>query len=228
MRRPSPAHSRSVSADFSPFRPPASQTMKARIAASAIAFLALAAPIEAQSRTRHTTQTSTHIVEDHDGRRVEVRVQGDVTFNDAGDWVTAVAPGASLRIEESVGGDDRRIEFRRDDGGGVRMQYWNEGRERAVDAQTRAWAQRRIREAVRESAIGARTRVPRIRERHGVQGVLSEIARINNDTGKRLYYIALLDGDPLSAAEFDLVMADVGRRIQSDTETRLVLMEALG
>jgi hypothetical protein len=165
-------------------------------------------------------------INDNDGHRQEVRTSGGVELNDRGDWVTAVAPGGYLTVSESGRGPDRRIEFRPGEGG-VRVRYYVDGGERPLDAQGRAWAQAMIDSAVRESGLGAAQRVARIRARGGVGAVLAEVARLQSDTGRRAYYRALLGGGAMSNAEFVRVMEDVGRRMGSDTETRLVLVEAV-
>lgn len=186
-----------------------------------IATLAMAAPTLAQQERSHiTTNGETRIVDDNGSRRLEIRTRGDVELNDAGDWVVSVPAGGMLTVEERDGGE-RRIEFRP---GSTR--YYVNGRERALDADGRAWAQRNILRAVRESGLGAERRVARIRARSGVNGVLQEIGQIRSDTGRRMYYRALLNSGAMSTAEFTRVMDDVGRRMGSDVETRLVLTEA--
>lgn len=194
-----------------------------------LAALLLALPACAQrpERTaRHESQGETWIsVDDQDGRRTELRMSGRVELNDAGDWVAAVAPGAFFAVSERGRGVDRRLEFRPGDEG-VRTAYSVEGRERALDGAGRAWAQGLIGAAVRESGLGAEARVARIRARGGVGAVLADMARLETDSGRRAYYQALLRGGALSDGEFARVMEDVGRRMGSDTETRLVLTEA--
>ncbi|HEX6038319.1 hypothetical protein [Longimicrobium sp.] len=195
-----------------------------------LAALLLALPACAQ-RTGRSEHRESHgetwvSINDHDGYRSELRATGDVRFNEEGDWVTSVAPGASLTVSERGRGQDRRIEFRPGDGG-VRTRYWVRDDERPLDAAGRAWARGMIADAVRNGGLGAEGRVATLRERGGVSAVLSEIGRIESDTGRRAYYLALLRGAPVSNAEFARVMADVGRRMGSDTETRLVLNEAV-
>lgn len=196
-----------------------------------LAALLLAVPACAQRTNEHREEreerSETWVsVNDHDGRRTEVRTSGRVEFNDAGDWVTAVAPGGSLTVAQSGRGTDRRIDFRPGNGG-MRVRYSVDGDERPLDGAGRAWAQELIAQAVRESGLGAEQRVARIRARGGVNGVLGEIARLRSDTGRRAYYRALLGSGSLSNAEFARVMGDVGRRMGSDTETRLVLSAAV-
>lgn len=186
-----------------------------------LAALGMAAPAAAQRGHSHLViNGETRIVDDDGRRRLEIRSRGPVEFSDAGDWVESVGGGGVFEVEERDGGE-RRIEFRP---GGVR--YYVNDRERPLDAAGRAWARGHILRAVRESGIGAERRAARLRARGGVGAVLQEVAHIRSDTGRRAYYRALLGGAPLSTAEFVRVMDDVGRRMSSDTETRLVLTEA--
>lgn len=201
--------------------------LRTRIAGTlALAALATAAPAACQQRSHVVHDGEMHIVNTHDGGRLEIRSRGAVEFNDAGDWVTSVPAGGYFTAEERDGGSERRIEFRPGDGT-PRVRYFVNDDERALDASGRAWAQRLILRAVRESGLGAERRVARIRARSGVNGVLQEIAALESDVGRRHYYRALLTGAPLSTAEFTRVMDDVGRRMDSDVETRLVLFEAV-
>ncbi|HEX5725486.1 MAG TPA: hypothetical protein VFX98_08465 [Longimicrobiaceae bacterium] len=194
-------------------------TLSPRPLALAAALL-LAVPAAAQ---RHESNVI-HVDGNH---RLEVRLSGQVDFNDEGDWVTAVGPGGRLLVEERGRGDDRRVEFTPGGDGGVAVRYLVDGRARALDEEGRAWARRVIREAVRENGLGAERRVARIRARRGVGGVLEEVAGIRSDVAKRVYYRALLASGPMSGAEFGRVMDDVRQRVRSDVETRLVLVEAV-
>ncbi|HWK89259.1 MAG TPA: hypothetical protein VNP72_04665 [Longimicrobium sp.] len=188
-----------------------------------LAALLLAAPAAAQ-RTSHHGES--HIVQEHNGHRTEVSLRGQVEFNDEGDWVESVSSDGRLIVEGRRNGVERRMEFT-DGGRGPRIRYWVDGDARQVDARAREWARGNILRAVREGGFGAERRVARIRARRGVNGVLEEIGHIRNDTGRRIYYLALLEGPPMSTAEFVRVMGDVGRRMGSDTETRIVLHGAI-
>ena len=190
------------------------------------AALGIVAPAGAQERSHITSNGETRIIDDNGRRRMEIRSSGAVDFNDAGDWVTSVGAGGRFTIQERGGGTERRLEFLPGDGG-ARVRYQVNGRARALDAAGRAWAQRLVLHAVRENGMGAERRVARIRGRGGVNGVLAEIAHIRGDTGRRMYYRALLNSGAMSGGEFSRVMEDVGRRMGSDVETRLVLTEAV-
>lgn len=192
--------------------------------AAALGMTAPAAAQRGHSQTVHNDET--RIISNHDGRELEIRSSGAVEINEAGDWVASVPAGGQLTIEERNGGSRRRLEFRPGDGA-PRVRYWVNGDERALDAEGRAWARRLVLHAVRENGLGADRRVARIRARSGVNGVLAEIGQIRNDAGRRIYYRALLNSGAMGAGDFARVMEDVGRRMGSDVETRLVLTDAV-
>ena len=191
---------------------------------SLAAALLMALPAAAQ---RHERSEQTHIVQEHNGHRLEVRMRGAVEINEDGNWVERVSPGGSLMVEERSGGTTRRVDFTPGQGGRVDVRYQVDGREREMDARGREWASAAILQAVRGSGLGARERVAHLRERGGVPAVLNEVGRMRGDGARRAYYQALLAGQPLSPAEMSRVMADVDRRMDSDTERRIVLIHAM-
>ncbi|HEX8394095.1 MAG TPA: hypothetical protein VF665_17260 [Longimicrobium sp.] len=193
------------------------------LTAPLLGALLACAPCAAQ---RSTTSES-RMVEQHDGYRMEVRMRGPVEVNEAGDWVESIGPGGRLIVEESGRGPDRRAEFTRGADGGVQVAYVVDGRTRAMDAAGREWARGMVLRAVREGGLGAERRVARLRSRGGVPAVLREIGMIRGDSGKRLYFNALLGGSPLSDGEMRSTLAAVGRELRSDTERRLVLTHAI-
>ena len=171
---------------------------------------------------------STHIVNDHNGNRFEMRISGDVEIRDDDRGIARMGPGARLSIEEARRGQpERRVEFRGGEDGRVRTLYFEEGESAAMDAGDRAWAERAIEEAVRENGLGAERRVERIRRREGVDGVLREIERIGGDGGKRRYYRVLMASPGLRAEETARTLRHLGRHIRSDGEKRAALASLL-
>jgi hypothetical protein len=191
----------------------------------ALLLALLATPGAAQqNHVRVNNSNWTHTSIDN-GHRVEIRATGEVELNEAGDWVESLPSGGRLVVEEEGRGPERRAEFR-PDGSGVRVLYFVDGRERAMDPEGQAWVRRTLGHAAREGGLGADRRVQRIRARRGVGGVLEEIGRIRSDVGRRQYFSALFRGDPLRDDEYARALREVGR-IRSDVEKRLVLTGAM-
>lgn len=192
----------------------------------ALLLALLATPGAAQQRSVSVHNSNwTHTSIDG-GHRLEIRATGDVELSDEGDWVESLPSGGRLVVEEDGRGPERRAEFR-PDGSGVRVLYFVEGRERAMDAEGQAWVRRTLGHAAREGGLGAERRVQRIRARRGVSGVLDEIGRIRSDTGRRLYLLALLRGAPLRDDELARALRETAN-MRSDMEKRLVLTGAMG
>jgi hypothetical protein len=191
---------------------------------SLAAALLLAVPASAQ---RHERSERTHILEEHNGQRLEVRMRGDVEINDAGNWVQRVSPGGSVMVEERSRGTTRRVDFTPGQGGRVDVRYQVDGRPRQMDARGREWASAAILQAVRGSGLGARERVAHLRQRGGVPAVLNEVGHMRGDAARRAYYQALFAGPPLSPADMSRVMTDVDRRMDSDVDRRMVLVNAM-
>jgi hypothetical protein len=195
------------------------------LSCGALLLALFATPGAAQQRSVSVNNSNwTHTSIDN-GHRLEIRANGEVELNDEGDWVESLPLGGRLVVEETGRGADRRAEFR-PDGNGVRVLYFVDGRERAMDAEGQAWVRRTLGHAAREGGLGAERRVQRIRARRGVAGVLEEIGRIRSDSGRRLYFAALFRGAPMRDDEFARAVREVGR-IRSDAEKRLVLTGAI-
>lgn len=189
--------------------------------------LLLSVPACAQRQSTHVEHRGeSHVVQRNGDHRLEIRMRGDVEVNDEGNWVQRIGPGGRLLVEERTGGTTRRAEFTPGGGGRVQMRYSVNGQAREMDAAGREWARAAILEAVRGSGLGAAQRVARLRQRGGVPAVLDETRRIRSEVVKRAYYQALFAGAPLSAAEMQRVMADVGR-MDSDVERRIILVHAM-
>jgi hypothetical protein len=179
----------------------------------------------AAPRTAHAQSRSVH-VETHNGTRHEVSVTGTVEFAEDERSVARISPAGRLVVEEARRGQPTRRVVWTGVGDRVRRAYYENDEPRTPDAAALAWIDRQIQYTVRETAIGAGPRVARIRARRGVAGVLEEIARIESDGTKRIYYKLLLDGG-LSADETARVVRHAGQTVGSDGELRLVLSQAM-
>lgn len=148
-------------------------------------------------------------------RCAHVELFGDVSFNDDQTEIVRIAPGAHIVIEERASdGQYRRFSAVNNDGTTVRDYTENE-RPASFDGDARAWLTAMIQEFVRESGVGAKERVGRIRERGGVSAVLAEIDRINSTGAKRAYYEALLDDGELADRDVQRIIAGVGKNLSA-------------
>jgi len=148
-------------------------------------------------------------------RCAHVELVGEVILNDDQTEIVRIAPGAHIVIEERASdGQYRRFSAANNDGTTVRDYTENE-RPASFDGDARAWLTTMIQEFVRESGLGAKERVGRIREHGGVPAVLAEIDRINSTGAKRAYYEALLDDGELADRDVQRIIAGVGKSLSA-------------
>lgn len=186
-----------------------------------LAVCALPLACQTERHTEHTIHTSgedTRIRWVHDGRSVELRMDGSVEFSDDETEVRRVSPGGRFVLEEQLRGrPDRRVEYRAGPSGVLTRAYFVNGRREDWDASARAWLAGLLPEMARENGIGAEARVARIHARQGTAGVLEEIGRIRSGGSQAAHLRALLDNHPLSRAETARVLQQV-ERIDSDSQ----------
>jgi beta-lactamase regulating signal transducer with metallopeptidase domain len=168
------------------------------------------------SRTIHWRTT--------DGLHIrEMKVQGDIHFNDDETDVKTISPNGIFSYEESYGFTSRRYQATADSSGQITRRYLVDGREKPVDADAKAWLRAALPDLLRESGIDAPERVRRILKQGGAPAVLAEIAKIHSDGTKHLYIRELVPIGNLNTDQFQSVLRVV-RGMNSDGEKAAVLV----
>jgi hypothetical protein len=154
---------------------------------------------------------------------IEVRIEGDVEFNEDFTGFASIAPGGLVRISERGSGTDRLLEIRPGAAGGLAYRYLVSGREAPFDAEARAWLEALIPEFLRNSSIAATERAVWLLRTQGVDGLLAEIPLLRGDRAQRVYLEAFLDAGPHSPQTLVRALDLAGAELSSDRELRLVL-----
>jgi beta-lactamase regulating signal transducer with metallopeptidase domain len=153
----------------------------------------------------------------------EMRVRGEVHFNDDETDVKSISAGGSFSYEESFAFSSRRYTVTAGLSGQLTRVYLVNGREKPLDADAVAWLRAALPEVARESGIDAPERVRRILKQGGANAVLAEIAKIHSDGTKRLYIRELVPIGNLNADQFQSVLRIV-RGMGSDGEKAALLV----
>jgi beta-lactamase regulating signal transducer with metallopeptidase domain len=143
--------------------------------------------------------------------------EGEVTFSDNDDDVTALSRGGFFHIEERGGDVERRVEIERGTNG-LERKWFVDGKERPYDAEARAWLARTLLVMFRRTGFDAENRAQRLLQKGGVEAVLQEVAFIRSDWAARQYYQVLLTQPNLDQAALLRVVRQAGREIDSDFE----------
>jgi beta-lactamase regulating signal transducer with metallopeptidase domain len=152
----------------------------------------------------------------------EMRVQGEVHFNDEETDVKSMSADGFFSYEESFGFSGRRYQVMMNSGQIVRR-YMVDGREKPFDADGQAWLRAALPDLIRDTGIDAPERVRRILKQGGASAVLAEIAKIHSDGTKHLYIRELVPIGSLNTDQFQSVLRVV-RGMGSDGEKAAVLI----
>jgi hypothetical protein len=154
--------------------------------------------------------------------RLDVRLHGTVTFTDDLTDVQSMSDGGSLTLRDwsSLVAHTVGIES---SNGALTHTYFVAGMKRPWDDEARRFLTTQLPLLVRQSGIGAESRVKSIFEKKGVNGVFEEIDLLGGDYARRLYFVALIDVAHLDAATVQPLLQRVGQLIKSDYDRRQVL-----
>ncbi|MBC7794010.1 MAG: hypothetical protein H7Z43_09890 [Clostridia bacterium] len=92
----------------------------------------------------------------------------------------------------------------------------------------RAWMGRFVPEVMREAGVDAPQRVARDLARGGVSLVLANIGRTKSTTSKRAHYEALLDGRPLTEAEYAQIRTHAARNLYGSSSDLNAVLTRIG
>ena len=153
----------------------------------------------------------------------EIRLHGDVHFNDQETDIGTMSPDSFFSYEESFGFSSRRYQAISDSSGQIKRAYLVDGREKPLDADGQAWLRAAIPDFLRESGVDAPERVRRMLKQGGAPAVLAEIAKIHSDGAKRRYIRELAPIGNLNADQFQTLLRLV-RGMGSDGEKASLLV----
>jgi hypothetical protein len=153
---------------------------------------------------------------------VDVRTDGTITVTDDLTDVQSLSDGGKLTIRDWSRIVPHTIEIR-STGGRLTRTYYVAGVSRGWDDEARRMLAETLPRLVRRLGLGAESRAKSILAKKGVSGVLDEIALLESDYARRLYFVALIDNATLDSASVQPLLAQVGQRMTSDYDRRVVL-----
>ncbi|HVG29680.1 MAG TPA: hypothetical protein VM864_08285 [Pyrinomonadaceae bacterium] len=195
---------------------------KAALCASLLALAAASSTAPALAQVERNNWTWVHT---DDGKKIEVKVEGQVEFNEDYSDVSAVPADGALRIVDTRDPSAaRRLVVTRDASGGVLRDYTFNGARRDYDAAAREWLRQTLLVAARQGGLDARNRVRRILARGGTRALVDEIAHIQGDYARRIYFDEFLKVDNLRDEDRRSALANASRTITSDYERAQLLL----
>jgi hypothetical protein len=157
-------------------------------------------------------------------KKIEVKVENKVDFNEDYSDVAAIPYDGSLRIYDSRGAHTLRLMITPGPNGAVQHDYWVDGQVRRFDAEARTWLRSVLLEAVRQG-LDARNRVERILRQRGTRGLIEEIALLKGDYPRRIYFEALLQSKDVTNQDLKTALHNASTSITGDYERAQLLIE---
>jgi hypothetical protein len=154
---------------------------------------------------------------------LSVKIDGAIEFTDDDRDVKSLSPGGHFRVEEGSWLSGRAYDVKADSTGNLTKTYSVGWSTKPLDSEGRTWLERFLPRMIRDSAIGAETRVARILRQGGPQRVMTEIGLIHSDGSKRIYLEQLFSQATLNPDQLKDA-ARLIRGISSDGDKAQVLV----
>jgi beta-lactamase regulating signal transducer with metallopeptidase domain len=178
-------------------------------------------PAVEQERKRESSGTYSH---SNDGEKLSVSYRGSFTLNDTDTDIVSLSPNSYVKISDSGRQGSHTLELTADGSGNITRRFRVGGSERPFEPEGRQWLAAFLPRFVRQSGFNAKERVARFLKKGGADAVLAEIALIDSDYGKKVYFTQLIDQAPLDAAASRRLFEQAGREIDSDYEMASTLI----
>ena len=182
----------------------------------------LCSSVHAQDKSNRDTWSSDN---SDDGKKIEVRVENKVEFNDDYSDVASIPYDGELRIYDSRGAHTFKLVVTAAPNGGLRRDYWVDGQVRPFDTEARAWLREVLLRATREGGLDAKNRVARILRKSGARGLIDEIAYVKGDYVRRIYFEALLQSPGVSNQDLKAALRNASTTIGGDYERAQLLIQ---
>lgn len=192
--------------------------MKLKLILTAVLILTLSCFAAAQKIETHQDRSSWNWIQDDDGKKIEVRVENKVEFNDDYSDVSNIPGEGALKIIDSRGSRTFRLQVTRGPAGELKREYSLDGRTREFDNEGRQWLRTVLLEAVRQGGLDARNRVQRILNSRGARGLAEELTFIKGDYVRRIYFEAFLQAPGLTTDDLKTAIRNASQTIDSDYE----------
>jgi beta-lactamase regulating signal transducer with metallopeptidase domain len=163
------------------------------------------------------------------GRCVE-ELRATAPFKLNGDFtdIAEIDDDGSVTLDQSGGDVDHRVELRAK-GATITRRWFVDNTERPYDAAAREWFTTTLTDLIRRTGYQAEERSKWILQTRGVDGMFQEIAAVDGDYTKRIYYQALVADGKADPAVVSRVVTQAGNELTSsyDLAELLVLVGRL-
>ena len=161
-------------------------------------------------------------------KRLEIRYRGTIELTDDDQGIRSISPDGYLIVTDGswFWFKNYRVEIRPGRNGVIESRFWVEGREQPFEPEGREWLAKSLLRLVRTTGFAADARIARILKASGPAGVLDEIALLEGNYARRVYFEKLFAEVTLDGATLSRALALAGKVITSDYELSRSLRKA--
>jgi hypothetical protein len=149
---------------------------------------------------------------------LQFKSEGKFEFTDDYQDFENISPDGFVEIREEHGRQVTTIKIVPNPDGSLNRSYFVQKKSAPFDGEAKAWLGKVLLEAVRKGGLDADKRAQRIFQKQGLKGVIEEIALLQNDFVKQLYFSSLLKNGKLDSEQIAEVVGRIPGEIQSDFE----------
>jgi hypothetical protein len=200
-------------------------SMKTKTTFITLLMILLSGVATAQITESSSSRSNWTWVNSDDGKKIEVRIENKVEFNEDYSDVANIPGDGALSIYDSRGPHKIRLLVTRGSAGELKRNYFVDGDTRTFDNEARAWLRKVLLEAVRQGGLDARNRVQRIIQQRGARAVAEEITYLKGDYVRRIYFEAFLQASGLSTDDLKTAIRNASQTIDSDYERAQMLLQ---
>ena len=170
-------------------------------------------------------QPHSSYVYSNNGTSVVLSYNGTITFTDDERDIKSISPGGFLKYSKTTFGNKREICIQSGSNGALNRKYFVGRSEEPYEPAGRLWLQETLPEIIATTGIGAEDRVKRIYAKSGVNGVLSEINKMENDRVQGIYFKYLVGLPSIKEKDLMVVLTHINRQLNSDYERSKLLRQ---
>lgn len=154
--------------------------------------------------------------------------EGKIDLSKDDKSVLSISPGGFLEISRGSFGNTRKIEIVSDKNGNLSSKYYEGRNEVDFDPDGKKWLADILPQVVRQTGIGAESRISRIYKNTGVNGLIDEVDEINSVSSsvRNLYLVIMIDQIRFSNDELGSLIPEL-RIIGSNSTKGTLLREIL-
>lgn len=161
-------------------------------------------------------------------KSLEVQASGEVELTPDDREIKSISPNGYVIIRERNWLTYRALRLKAGTDGKIEKEYTIQGRDYPFDADAQVWLSGILPELVRETGLGAQTRIKRILEQNGVPAAIREIRWVYSNYAKKIYFEAILNHPELGSDDLQNAVETVAKEISSSSKLGDLLISTAG